>query len=212
MHHWRTALSGYFSRFGAFRPNPPIDSTSAFADFLRDRAAFVAQKKLFEYVQQRMGMSYPEHFANDVFIASLNIAKLRVYAACLSDLAIWMAALVGPAGTEDDAKRLAKSSYDRIVAERISAKELQGDPNEILTAFASRLALANLAMMAEGENAFSHSPRELVRWAPIADELKRYDTEIVINSLRFAWLAIRDEFRRKFDAEAVMEDWRKGSE
>ncbi len=83
------AFCGTCVRSGASRRS---NSAAGYADFLDSRAAFVSQKKLYEYVKQRMGMSFPVHFADDQFIASLNIAKLRVYAACLSDLALWMAA------------------------------------------------------------------------------------------------------------------------
>jgi hypothetical protein len=207
----RNTVSEFFARFAAFRRTPPVNTVDGYQQFLAERAAFVAQKKLYEYVKQRMGMSYPEHFQKDEFIDSLNVAKLRVYGACLSDLGIWMAAVAGDAGTHDEAKALSKAVFVRTIAERVSPDELRGDPNELVTAFEDRLALANLAMMAQGENAFSHSPKELVRWAPIAEELKRYDTEIVINSLRFAWLAVREDFRRVFEAHAVMEDWRRVS-
>ena len=72
----------------------PVDSSKAFGEFLAARAAFVSQKTLFGYVKTRMGMKYPKMFQDEIFIESLNISKWQVYAACLSDLAIFMAAQV----------------------------------------------------------------------------------------------------------------------
>ncbi len=205
------AIREFLGRVRLARKVEAIDSPAAFSRFLGNKAAFVSQKKLYEYVKTRMGLTYPEHFKDDVFIASLNIAKWRVYAACLSDLAVWMAANLAATGVaHDDAKAVALHCHERVVLDRFDAAEMHGDINEILTAFADRLALADLAALAEGETAFSLSPKELVRWAPISDKLKRYDTEIVINSLRFAWMAIREDFRKAFNANAVMEKWRVG--
>jgi hypothetical protein len=52
------------------------------------------------------------------------------------------------------------------------------------------------------------SPSALVEWAPIADELKDYDVDIVKNSMRFKWKRIRDQFETLLDADAVLADWR----
>ena len=42
---------------------------------------------------------------------------------------------------------------------------------------------------------FSHSPKSLVRWAPISDEFKKLDQDIAENSVTFAWIEIRKEFK-----------------
>ncbi|GIL03431.1 MAG: hypothetical protein BroJett030_33300 [Alphaproteobacteria bacterium] len=194
---------------GVFRRSLPIDTVEAFDDFLATRASMIAQKKLYEYVKTRMGISYPRMFQDAPFIESLNIAKWRVYAACLSDLAVWMGAQFHAAGaTAEEAAALARHAFGRAIDERFRTGEFTGDADAIVEAFARRLALADWRLLAEGESAFKLSPEQLVYWAPIADELKRYDIDIVLNSLRFAWLAIRQEFRDKFKAEAVLVDWR----
>ena len=51
------------------------------------------------------------------------------------------------------------------------------------------------------------SPAALVRWAPIADKLKKFDSEIVENSVKFAWRDIREQFNKRLDAAAVAADW-----
>ena len=203
------ALREFLARLSVFKRQEAVRDSAAFGAFLANRASFVAQKKLYEYVKQRMGMSYPEHFANDAFIASINVAKWRVYAACLSDLAIYMAAKAALSGDGREAMALSLHWHDHAVRERFDAKEMQGDPAEIVADFAKRAALVNLAHMADGENAFQLSPKELVRWAPIAPDLKKYDVEIVRNSMRFAWVQVRDDFKTLADCAEVMADWRK---
>lgn len=207
------ALREFLARVSVFKRQEAVRDSAAFGAFLANRASFVAQKKLYEYVKQRMGMSYPEHFANDQFIASINVAKWRVYAACLSDLAIYMAAKAAVrAGDPDEALAIIRHWHDNTVAGRFDAKEMQGDPAEIVADFAKRAALVNLAHMADGENAFQLSPKELVRWAPIAPDLKKYDVEIVRNSIRFAWVQVRDDFETLVDCGEVMADWRRKRE
>jgi hypothetical protein len=53
---------------------------------------------------------------------------------------------------------------------------------------------------------FTRSPLALVRWAPIAPQLKRHDTEIVENSIKFTWLSVREDFRRRLDRDAIASD------
>ena len=60
---------------------------------------------------------------------------------------------------------------------------------------------------ADGENAFAQSPVDLVRHAPIADELKELDVDIVVNSTRFRWRDIRTQLRERLDPAAVAADW-----
>ena len=206
---WRQAMGEFFARFSVMKRANPVRSTAEYREFLATRPAFVGQKKLFEYVKQRMGMTYPEHFKNDEFIASLNVAKWQVYAACMSDLGIWMAAqLAAHSGDAEEAGRLTAQCFAEAVTERFADVGFDGDPAEFVKAFEDRLALTDLATMAEGDSAFSRSPKELVRWAPIAPELKKYDVEIVENSIRFAWVAFRSEFKRIADLDAVLADWR----
>jgi hypothetical protein len=55
------------------------------------------------------------------------------------------------------------------------------------------------------EAAFTESPKSVIKWAPIADEMKRLDEEIVLNSVRFHWQEIRRAFAAHIDAQGVLE-------
>lgn len=203
------ALRTFFSRFSVMkRPDPVVDMAS-YSEFLASRPAFVGQKKLFEYVKTRMGISYPEHFKNDEFIASLNIAKWHVYAACMQDLGIWMAGRMAANGaTPAEARALTEDAFRNAVALRLSDADFPGDRVAIVKEFEDRLALTDLVATAEGDKPFHRSARKLVEWAPIAPQLKKYDEEIVQNSIRFAWVTFREEFNRITDFAAVLADWR----
>ena len=59
----------------------------------------------------------------------------------------------------------------------------------------ARAATANWADLMEGPAAFQSSADALMRWAPIADELKNQDDEIERNSIHMKWIGIRREIK-----------------
>ena len=69
--------------------------------------------------------------------------------------------------------------------------------------FTARLALVDWAAR-HGTAAFEKSPRALIELAPIVDALKAYDSEIVVNSMRFKWQGIRAELTQRLNAQAVL--------
>jgi hypothetical protein len=52
------------------------------------------------------------------------------------------------------------------------------------------------------------SPAGLVKWAPIADELKAFDRGIVMTSIRLRWRDVCEQLRNRLDTAAVVADWR----
>jgi hypothetical protein len=64
------------------------------------------------------------------------------------------------------------------------------------------------ANAAKGEAAFSGSAGDLIRFAPIIEEFKKLDEEIVRNSIRFRWLDVRAQLKKRLDAGSVCADWR----
>jgi hypothetical protein len=47
-----------------------------------------------------------------------------------------------------------------------------------------------------------------VRCAPVLDELKQLDEEIVRNSVRFRWQQVRRDFARFLDADVLLDSLR----
>jgi hypothetical protein len=201
---WHRVLRLLWTRRDTF----PIDSIAKLQDFLGTRSAYVAQKTLYGYVKARMGTRYPAMFENADVIASLNIAKLHVFAACLSDLTIYAVASAlrdRPVGN-DERLELARQCYRSAlheIAAAAPAQVTQGATDE----FERRLADIDWRKGALLPDNFTASPHALFRWAPIADNLKNFDAEIIENSITFAWRDIREQFRKRIDAVAVADDW-----
>ena len=183
----------------------PIATADALRHFLETRASHVAQTSLYGYIRARSGTRYPELFENDEFVASVNIAKWQMWLACLSDLAVYAGGLV---------LHRADVPAERVGALMMSAADAAlaavGTPPDAGEAFAdsvrrvrARLALTDWAAITDDDAPFRESPAALVEWAPIVDELKQYDADIVRGSVRFRWQEVRRDLRRDLDAAAL---------
>ena len=201
-------VQAFNGKLSVFKKNPPILDSEGFGDFLATRASYISQKKLYEYLKTRMGMQYPKMFEDEVFVASINVAKWGVYAACLSDLAIYMAANLHLENQDKSIPReMAKYWHHRVIDERFNNDEFDGDCAKLKKEFEKRLKDVDWKDAAEFEGAFKTSPKALIRWAPISNEHKKYDSFYVQNSIRFAWQSIRREYVKLLDREAVTSDW-----
>ncbi len=201
--------NGYLGRLGRLasrllsrRDRAPIDSVNAMCGFVSTRAAYIAQKTLYGYLKTRIGTRYPKVIEDEAFVESINIAKMNVFAACASDLAIYAASrAMRDADLPDrDRKAVALHCFDRAIAENVAQVAGVLDPNESRADFLLRIDGADWAHGAHQRENFRRSPAALVRWAPIAPELKKFDAEIVENSVKFAWNEVRLDFERRLDA------------
>jgi hypothetical protein len=201
---WST-LRSYFG-LGREAAQEPIDTPEALSRFLDKRASFVAQTSLYGYLRTRAGMRYPELFEDDPFVASINIAKWHVWLDCLSDLAVYAGSRIAQQAPREMPRiaQMMTTAVDGILAS-------VGTPAEAGAAFGAhaqrvrdRVARTDWLSVGKDEAAFTESPAGLVRWAPVMDELKELDEEIVRNSVRFRWQEIRSDLARHLDAQAVI--------
>lgn len=201
----------FFSRIGILGDRASagrISSVAGVREFASTRAAFVCQKTLYGYVQTRMGMEYSKAFQEKVFAQSLNIAKMHVFAACLSDLVVYTVAeaLAGARFDDDTRRAVAQHCFRSAIHENMSFAPTLHWASDAIEEFETRLVDTIWNASALAPETFTRSPLALVRWAPIAPELKRHDTEIVENSIKFTWLGIREDFRRRIDRDAIATD------
>jgi hypothetical protein len=196
------------SLLGMRRARTPIDSVAALTDFLGTRSAYIAQKTLYGYVKTRMGIRYPAMFSDAKVVASLNIAKLQIFAACLSDLTVYAVAqaLSGPGIGDAERRALALGCYRAALNTVVAAAPEQFSAAETVAAFERRLAVTAWHGSAGTADNFTASPQALFAWAPIADELKNLDREIIENSIKFAWPEVREQFLAHVDAAAIAGD------
>lgn len=202
------ALRVFTGRLRVRRERTPIDSAQGLAHFVSTRAAFVAQKTLYGYLKTRMGTRYPSMFEDDVFVASIDIAKLQVYTACLADLSIFAAANALEGSDADETKRrwLATQCFAHGIDENAGGARQGFSPAAATEAFLARLNGIDWPAAGRDRSLFDASAQALYRWAPIAPELKRHDREVVTNSIRFAWHEVRRDFSGRLDGRAIFAD------
>ena len=201
---WRTIAQSLPFR----RDNDPIDDVAAMERFVATRAAFVAQKTLYGYLKARVGTRYPRVFDDELFVRSINIAKYHVFAACLSDLAIYAVATALKDQAVPDASRreLARRCAQRGFDDNSNDVPIEFSADETMSAFAARLDITDWAVGARHRDNFCESPTALLRWAPIAEHFKEEDAEIVRNSIKFAWRDIREQFQRRLVESEIAAD------
>ncbi|MEK9670357.1 MAG: hypothetical protein VW421_05050 [Gammaproteobacteria bacterium] len=179
------------------RRSYPIESIDGVRDFAVTRSAFIAQKTMFGYVKTRMGTSYPEMFRDDLIITSLKEATMQHYAACLSDLTTYLFRDLAENGYLNHAEctQHAKGTFrSGLESNKDHSLELF-DMEKACITFEARIRDIAWSEPVDPFKVFIESPRSLTRWAPIADDLKKRDREIAENSVSFAWIEVRKEFR-----------------
>lgn len=191
---------------GFQRRSEPVADRQGFRRFLHTRSNYIAQYSLYGYLRTRTGVRFPELFNDDPFVRSINIAKWHIWLACLADLSVYAGGLVlhrarAPAGAVG---RLVSEAVDGILAEVGVPEEAGAGFTEHAGRVRARIALCDWESVSDDESAFSESPAALVHYAPVTDELRQLDEEIVKNSVRFRWQEIRRALRRDLDAERVL--------
>lgn len=184
----------------------PVDTPAAMARFLDERASFIAQTSLYGYLRTRAGMRYPELFDDDPYVVSINIAKWHVWLDCLSDVSVYAGSRLAQYAPRE-APRVAAMMVE-VLEDVLSKAGVPAEAGEGFTTHADkvrdRVARTDWLAVGPQEAAFTESPGGLVRWAPVMDELKELDEEIVRNSVRFRWQEVRREVDRYLDAPALL--------
>ena len=187
-----------------------IASVDMLLNFTQTRSSYVAQTSLYGYLKTRMGIRYPKAFEDKEMSASISLARWRVYCACVSDFSIFSAATIADvAGLgKADTKKLALHCFKNVIERTFGDSEYAYLAGEVEAAFKARIKQVAWDQMAIMENAFKLSPEDLVKYAPVIDDYRERDREIVMNSIRYRWRDVREQFRKRVDASAIVADWK----
>ena len=191
-------------KFGV-APFPPIISVSQYIDFAERQAAFVSQVTLYTYIKTRAGTQWPKLFENVTYLKSIKIARWHIFGAAVADLALYFGAMmVIKAGiTDKQAKKIAEEVMISILSTYQQDDISQNDFQKMMEDGLKRAKNADWQELADGPNAFQGSSDALIHWAPIADELKNLDIEIVRNSIHLRWINVRREIKDALKPEAI---------
>ena len=192
--------------FSFLRKKSPIENKATLKEFLLTRAAFISQKTLYGYIKTRAGTKYVTIFNDDRFNNSVNIAKWNIYILCLSDLTLYSINYINSQMKLQDTHNIFQW-YNEIFTEELGNIPIEINKENIINNFTQKLSQITQGKNFENSNLFQGSAASLVKWAPVSEQFKKEDEEIVLNSMKFKWKYIRDEFLRLLRTNELIHNW-----
>ena len=184
-----------FALFKAFAPKKKISSLDELENFIQTKSAWVTQVTLYGYLKTRMGTRYVLHFENDKFMGSVNLAKWNMYAVALQDLTLFTFSYLKSSFNYQDIEK-AKEIFLKILDDETNNKMPLDIIEKAIKDFDQRLQNINWENYFN-DLPFNKSALSLYEWAPIADELKKLDRKIVLNSVILKWDTVKKEFKER---------------
>ena len=181
-----------FAMFKAFIPKKKIKNLDHLEEFIQTKSAWVTQVTLYNYLKTRMGTRYVRHFENDVFMGSVNLAKWNIYSVSLQDLTFYTFSYLNVNFNFQEISK-AKEIFNKILDDEISNNMPLDIIETARKSFDERLEKINWNEYYQ-DLPFNPSALSLYKWAPIAEELKNLDRQIVLNSMILKWDIIKKEF------------------
>jgi hypothetical protein len=182
-----------FAMFKAFIPKKKIKNLNDLEYFIQTKSAWVTQVTLYNYLKTRMGTRYVLHFDNDVFMASLDIARWNIYSVALQDLTLFTFSYLKVNFNYQNINQ-SKEIFFKILDSESSNKMPVDIIEEAKKTFNERLQNINWETYYK-DLPFNPSALSLYKWAPIAEELKTLDRKIVLNSMILKWDNVEKEFK-----------------
>ena len=176
------------------KPKKPLTKRSELAEFIHRNASFVSQVTLLTYIKARAGTQYPKLFENTEYLESIEIARSHLYTSCVADLAFYV---INEHCLNDIKRRTTQLILSNLVDDVFSFAKC--DEN-IFKELDKMKKLCEEQLNALKGNAINHklfkmSSDTFFRWAPMAEEFKKDDEEIMRNSIHFRWIEVRREVR-----------------
>ena len=164
-----------------------INNENDLAIFIKEKSAFVTQSTLYGYLKTRMGLKQNIMFTDDVFVESVNKSKWNIFSEAVTDLTFYSISFLKKKYNIKELDPI--KIYDGILDNEIH----NGLPKEICEKYKIKFKEKFKNFNIEeylNNNPFLNSCNALFHWAPIADELKELDKEVVINSIKNKWMLV----------------------
>ena len=183
-----------FALFKGILPKKKIKNIEDLTSFIQRKSAWVSQVTLYNYLKTRMGTKWVLHFDDEIFLASINKAKWKIYSVALQDLTFYSLSYLKVFCNYQDMDK-ANDIYDEILIKENG----NGMPEEVILQakekFKERLQKIDWNIYYKSWP-FNESALTLYKWAPVAEELKSLDRKIVLNSMILKWDNIIEEFKK----------------
>ena len=182
-----------------------IDEIESLISFVSSRSSYIAQVSLYGYLKARAGSRYVSLVKDPLFASSIKTARNHIFFACLIDLTLHVLKTI------HKRQQMNFHNFDPL-ARQFFIQTLEKAPEEVfeslerekvLLEFENHLRRNSCIETNDSHESFSLSRHALLKWAPVVDEFKIKDEEIVSNSINFKWLRVCQEFEKLMDFKNI---------
>jgi hypothetical protein len=191
-----------------FRRPPPIVDRASLADFLDTRAAFIAQKSIFDYVRGRSGPYFSIIIKEEAFKAGVEEARWKNYPYGVTMVAEMLhgqiVSLTGnPVGLGRFMHDLSLEVFDRYPVPAALGEEYWAEARRELAIRCNQIALHPPKLVKD-----IPTPHAKVIFdnMPIHEKLRELDFELITNQLRVNLISMHRDFHRYADLQRLAAD------
>ncbi len=177
--------------FSKYRQIKNLDQVK---NFIQEQSAQVSQMTLYGYLKTRMGAKHVLMFEDKDFLNSINIAKWHIYTASLIDCTFFCFSFL-----YKERQFFKTEEANKIFLEILNTEKANGMNSEAYLEGTKEFNLRYNQINWESyyvSKPFEYSCNQLYHWSPIAEELKKLDKKIVINSMFLKWNNVQSEFKK----------------
>ena len=177
--------------FSKYRQIKTVDKVKT---FIQEQSAQVTQMTLYGYLKTRMGAKHVIMFEDKDFLRSINIAKWQIYGISLIDCTFFCFSFLYKEKNFLKIDQANQIFFEILNTEKAGGMDIEAYNNSTKE-FNLRFSEVNWETYYIN-NPFEKSSRALYDWAPVADELKKLDKQIVLNSMILKWNNIQKDFKK----------------
>ena len=177
--------------FSKYRQIKTVDQVKT---FIQEQSAQVTQMTLYGYLKTRMGAKHVIMFEDKDFLRSINIAKWQIYGISLIDCTFFCFSFLHKEKNFLKTDQANQIFFEILNTEKAGGMDIEAYDNSTKE-FNLRFPEVNWDTYYIN-NPFQKSSRALYDWAPVADELKKLDKQIVLNSMILKWNNIQKDFKK----------------
>ena len=149
---------------------------------------------LYGYLKTRMGAKHVIMFEDKDFLRSINIAKWQIYGISLIDCTFFCFSFLYKEKNFLKTDQANQIFFEILNTEKAGGMDIEAYNNSTKE-FNLRFSEVNWETYYIN-NPFVKSSQALYNWAPVADELKKLDKQIVLNSMILKWNNIQKDFKK----------------
>jgi len=188
-----------------FRRDPPIRDAQALADFIDQRAAFVAQKGIYEYSRARAGHYAKVLFREPEFQAAADNSRWRAYPLGLAMVAELVEGVLRPYAADRHRQLEVLSDLVLSVFDRYPVPAALGAQawSEARSELVRRLGLIGMHAPKRAFEICEPWSETYFNLMPIHEKLRTAEFPTIRNYLRVTLCNIHDEFTQRLDAATL---------